>query len=71
MVINDEIINAFKVVDVPAKLNDIITRLLMLEDGGSGNITNPDAIAKLIEGILEKTGSTSDGEFLGWCKNNG
>ena len=71
MVVNDEIIAAFDGGDVPDKLKDIIHRLLRLEDGGKGNITNPDAMTKLIEDILEKTGSINDGEFLEWCKNNG
>ena len=71
MVINNEIIKAFDEEDVPDKLNEIINRLLSLEDGGSGAITNQDAMTKLIEGILEKSGSTSDSDFLEWCKNNG
>ena len=71
MVVNDEIIAAFDGGDVPDKLKDIIHRLLRLEDGGKGNITNPDAMTKLIEDILEKTSSINDSEFLEWCKNNG
>ena len=71
MVINDEIIAAFDGGDVPDKLKDIVHRLLRLEDGGSGSITNPDAMTKLIEDILENTGSINDSEFLEWCKNNG
>ena len=71
MVVNDEIIAAFDGGDVPDKLKDIIHRLLRLEDGGKGNITNPDAMTKLIEDIIEKPGSINDSEFLEWCKNNG
>lgn len=71
MVVNDEIIAAFDGGDVPDKLKDIMQRLLRLEDGGSGSITNSDAMTKLIEDIIEKTGSINDGEFLEWCKNNG
>ena len=40
-----------------------------LEDGGSGNIKNQDAIAKLIEGILENSGAIKDEEFIEWCRN--
>tara|TARA_B110000438_G_C15632954_1_gene571830 strand:- start:624 stop:839 length:216 start_codon:yes stop_codon:yes gene_type:complete len=71
LVVNDEIIAAFDGGDVPDKLKDIMQRLLRLEDGGSGSITNSDAMTKLIEDIIEKTGSINDGEFLEWCKNNG
>ena len=71
MVVNDEIIAAFDGGDVPDKLKDIMQRLLRLEDGGSGSITNSDAMTKLIEDIIEKTGSINDSKFLEWCKNNG
>jgi hypothetical protein len=70
LVINEEIIKAFEGSDAPDKLSLLINRLLNLEDGGKGRSTNPDAVASLIEGILEKTGSINDDEFLEWCKNN-
>ena len=50
MTINDYITNAFGGDDVPDKLNEIVNRILKLEDGGSGTITNQDAMTKLIEG---------------------
>ena len=69
MTINDEITNAFREDDVPDKLNEIVNRILKLEDGGSGTITNQDAMTKLIEGIVEKSGAIEDEEFIEWCKN--
>ncbi len=69
MTINDEITNAFDGGDGPDKLIEIVTKILKLEDGGSGTIVNQDAIAKLIEGILEKSGAMEDKEFIEWCEN--
>lgn len=69
MTINNEITDAFGGGDEPDKLNEIVKRVLKLEDGGSGNIKNQDAIAKLIEGILETSGAIKDEEFIEWCRN--
>ena len=69
MTINNEITDAFGGGDEPDKLNEIVNRILKLEDGGSGIISNPDAMTKLIEGILEKSGAIEDDEFIEWCRN--
>ena len=69
MTINTEITNAFDEGDEPDKLIEIVNKILKLEDGGSGTIVNQDAIAKLIEAVLEKSGAIKNKEFIEWCEN--
>lgn len=69
LTINNEITDSFKGGDEPVELNDIVNKILKLEDGGFGNIKNQDAIEKLIEGILEKSDAIKDEEFIEWCRN--
>ena len=69
MVINKIIKDAFESnANIPKELGDLINRLLELEDGDNAYSNKKDAIAKLLEGRLEKMGLIDDEKFVKWCE---